>query len=75
MNQSTITPNSELFATFYKGFSHFLSLTETSDSVVFKTVSHPGNSCDNARKRINELNLPLIARIESHNSFSIQTKN
>ena len=69
------TPNSELFAKFYDGFTHFVSLSILPNSVEFKTASQPHNACDCARRRINELSLPLHAIVTGHNSFKIQPIN
>lgn len=62
----------ELFSKFHKGFYNFSSMTVHEEMIVFKVGGQLHNACDMARKRINEFQLPLTAKITSHNTFVVE---
>lgn len=62
----------EIFEKFYKGFQHFASIDVQPERVLFKVGAQVHQSCDAARRRINELQLPLTAKVTSYNTFIVE---
>lgn len=68
------TTTSQLFETFYKGFHSFISVNVHENMIVYTCGANPGGCVDDARRRINELKLPLEAKLTSYNTFTITQK-
>jgi len=56
--------------TFYKGFNSFATMS-LEDGFIRYNTKKPHDACDDARRRINELQLPLSAKVTSYNTFII----
>lgn len=62
----------ETLTKFYKGFQHFATMDLREDAITFKVGAQVHQSCDAARKRINEMSLPLTAKVTSYNTFVVE---
>lgn len=57
--------------TFHSGFQSAAERIQSGELFTYK-AKNVNKACDQARLRISELNLPLVAIITGHNTFSVK---